>query len=57
VTTFRHTEFRKYEKPGSKQKLVDIMSYVSFFTKNVFTYLFTKKEYITAQLASTLQRQ
>jgi len=25
VTNIEHTEFRKYEKPGPKQQLVDIM--------------------------------
>ena len=41
VIIIRHTEFRKYEKPGPKQQLVDIMDDGShnFFTKNVYTFL------------------
>jgi len=33
------------------------MGYKPFFTKIVYTYLITKKEYITVQLTSTVQRQ
>jgi len=29
------------------------MGHISFVTKNVYTYFFTKKEYITLQLTST----
>ena len=29
---------------------VDLIGYISFFTENVYTYLFTKKKYITVQL-------
>jgi len=35
--------------------MVDIMG-ISCFTKDVYTYLFTMKEYITVQLTSTVQR-
>jgi len=37
--------------------MVDNTDYVFFFTKNIYTYLFTKKGYITVQLTSTVQRQ
>jgi len=33
VTNIRHSEFRKYEKPGLKQEVVDIMGYISFSPK------------------------
>ena len=58
VTSIKHIEFRKYKKSGLKQQLVDIMGYISYlFTKNVDRYLFTKKECITVQLISTVQKQ
>ena len=44
-------------KPGRKYKLLDIVGYMSFFTKNEYAYLFTMKEYITVQLTSAIQRQ
>jgi len=51
-----HTELRKYKKPGPKYQLVDIMNYVSIFTKNVYTYLFTKKKCISVQLSQVPYR-
>jgi len=42
-------EFRIYEKPGPKYQLVDNTDtdYRTYFLiKNVYTHLFTKKEYI-----------
>ena len=55
-TLIRHTEFCKEARPGSKWQLLRIMSSIPF-SKNLYTYLFTKKEYITVLLTSTIQRQ
>jgi len=56
VTTTRHAEFRKYETPGAKQQLVEIMGYMSFYQKRLHDFL-TKKEYITVKLTSRVQCQ
>jgi len=53
VSTIRHIEFRK-----SWSQIANGGHYGHlFFTKVVYTYLFTMKEYITVQLKSTVQRQ
>ena len=37
VTTIRHTEFRKYEKPGPKQQLLDIIwQHIFFYEKRIY---------------------
>ena len=53
MSTIRHIEFRK-----SWSQIVNGGHYGHlFFAKDVYTYLFTMKEYITVQLASIVQRQ
>jgi len=56
VTTIENTEFSLYEIPSPKHQLVDIMGYITSFTKNVYTYLLTKEDYITVQFTSRVQR-
>jgi len=52
VSTIRHIEFRK-----SWSQIATGGHYGHlFFTKDVYTYLFTKKEYITVQLTNTVQK-
>jgi len=43
LTTIRHTELRKYEKPGLRQQLVDIMGYLSFLP-TMYTRIFSQRE-------------
>jgi len=51
------TEFRMYENPGPNSNWWTL-GYISFLPKSiVYTYLFTKKEYITVQLTSRLQHR
>jgi len=63
VTTIRHIEFRKYAKRGFKIATGGHYGLHTFCSKNVYTYLFTfsylftKKEYITVQLTTKEQSQ
>jgi len=46
MTTIRHTEFRKYDKPIPKWQLVHIMGYMSYSPKMYILYVSTYHEEI-----------
>jgi len=58
-TAIGHTEFRMYEKRVPEKQLSghDGLHLVSPKTHKVYSYIFTKKEYFTVQLTSTVQSQ
>ena len=52
MTTIRHTEFRKYEKPSPKQQLVDIVGY--FLGKMYIRIIRTRRKTLLYSTGTTI---